>query len=965
MSDLRIQLESYYDFKKYKKEYKTKNCITESTCILIRKEDMRNWKEFYEYNDSLLSDNSKLNELESKISIKLQYKQKPSFKILNSYNAIKTELSKGISIINKKFLSGAKYTPNSKVNEITCYFGNHKILLEFDELSYSHYFICKIGEKENTKYILLDKFKPYNKNLIYEIMEANKKELSNKTFVSHDSNFNIDVFTKTSIDKNKNNKKVTKKSINNNINNNNSFNNLNNNVKIESDISDNIIELMILMSGLEKDIKNKISNKDKKIEKFYLINFDWMKKFKQVYNYNVINNKLKKDFNYQTFVDFQTNIKAIIKDIKSKEIIKKQGNIDEIQIIPNLESINEYLAHFSKFSIVNLKIYNLIKTEFSYNNNNIFFDFNYYPHLYYKGNDFIEIGSFNNENMFVSEYYIHFSTPCHISTVLKEIKNNSTLDEYFKKNKINIKQSKTQEIKSNSVKVGEIININYSSSISNTNKNKPKTDIKIKNNNQINNNNINIINIKHNTNVKNKNISIKNNSNDIFKNKLPKPNIKINNFIKNNDSNNNKNKENNQINKNIEPVFKLNNKINDEEENEDSEESVESEGIIKVTNLKDIKYTPMIGLENIGQTCYMNAALQCFNNTDILVNYFINPEKKRFIKNNQIGMINKNAPQLSRVFKKLVKHLWTYEPNTSYSPYEFKRVVGEIDPLFKNFEANDAKDFVNFIILRLHEELNFVDNSFSNKSNLPPPDDNISPYNSQQVLSCYIYDFQMNLNSIISNIFYGTVQGEFECLNCKAQLYQAGKIIPNIKYNFQNYFFINFPLEEVRKFIVSNQMLYMTYMNMGINPNLQVNLIDCFKYYFRDEYMNGYCDRCGNNNAQILYRSKLFTIPTYLILLFNRGKGIQYNIKLNFPEYLNTNEIAINPNGMYQLYGVVKHFGDSSASGHFTAYCRSPINNFWYFYNDHAVTILNENEKYKIQDIGLTYILFYKRYKNK
>ena len=223
----------------------------------------------------------------------------------------------------------------------------------------------------------------------------------------------------------------------------------------------------------------------------------------------------------------------------------------------------------------------------------------------------------------------------------------------------------------------------------------------------------------------------------------------------------------------------------------------------------------------------------------------------------------------------------------------------------------------------------------------------------------------MNLNSIISNIFYGTVQGEFECLNCKARLYQAMQNVSNIKYSFQNYFFLNFPLEEVRKFIVSNQMLYMNYMNMRINPNLEVNLIDCFKYYFRDEYMNGYCDSCGDNNAQILSRSKLFTIPTYLILLFNRGKGIQYNIKINFPEYLDTNEIALNPNGIYQLYGVVKHFGDSSASGHFTAYCRSPIDNLWYFYNDHAVTLLNENEKYKISEIGLTYILFYKKFKNK
>ena len=77
-------------------------------------------------------------------------------------------------------------------------------------------------------------------------------------------------------------------------------------------------------------------------------------------------------------------------------------------------------------------------------------------------------------------------------------------------------------------------------------------------------------------------------------------------------------------------------------------------------------------------------------------------------------------------------------------------------------------------------ETYFVDNSFTNKSNLQPPDENINPYDRNQVLNCYIYDFEINLNSIISNIFYGTVQGEFECLNCKAQLSRMGQNIPNI-----------------------------------------------------------------------------------------------------------------------------------------------------------------------------------------
>ena len=100
------------------------------------------------------------------------------------------------------------------------------------------------------------------------------------------------------------------------------------------------------------------------------------------------------------------------------------------------------------------------------------------------------------------------------------------------------------------------------------------------------------------------------------------------------------------------------------------------------------------------------------------------------------------------------------------------------------------------------------------------------------------------------------------------------------------------------------------------------------------------------------------------MLIFNRGKGIQFNIKINFPEYLDSNGITINQCGIYQLYGVVKYFGDNSSSGHFTAYCRSPIDNFWYFYNDAIVTSLMEQEKYKIQENGLTYILFYKQFKN-
>jgi ubiquitin C-terminal hydrolase len=378
-----------------------------------------------------------------------------------------------------------------------------------------------------------------------------------------------------------------------------------------------------------------------------------------------------------------------------------------------------------------------------------------------------------------------------------------------------------------------------------------------------------------------------------------------------------------------------------------------------IKSFKEIQFTPFIGLQNIGQTCYMNAALQCFSNTKSLTNYFLNYDKLEYIKNNTITIFDSDEPSLAVEYLKLVRHLWCDKPNTYYAPYEFKQAVGKIDPLFKNFEANDAKDFVNFMVMRLHDELNGIDNNLVKQNILAPPTMQLNPYDKSQVLQSYLYEFQINFNSFISNCFYGTTQGEFECQNCKMQLYQYGQNMPLVKYNYQTFFFLNFPLDEVRKYILSNQMLYMKYMNTNTNPNVEVNLIDCFYYYQKDDILSCYCDRCQNINAQVLTRTKLYVAPIYLILLFNRGKGIQFKIKLTFPEQFDTNGIFINSSGIYQLYGVVKHYGDSSASGHFTAYCRSPIDGCWYHYNDAMVTPVNEQEKYIIQDNGMTYMLFY------
>ena len=399
---------------------------------------------------------------------------------------------------------------------------------------------------------------------------------------------------------------------------------------------------------------------------------------------------------------------------------------------------------------------------------------------------------------------------------------------------------------------------------------------------------------------------------------------------------------------------------------EDSKEINQNEDLslldyFQIKSFSEIPFTPMIGLQNIGQTCYMNAALQCFSNTKALTKYFLNYNKLDILKNNSIIMNDSEEPSLVIEYLKLIRHLWCDQPKSNYAPREFKEQIGKINPLFKNFEANDSKDFVNFMVMRLHDELNHIDNFLTKYQNYKAPIMPINQYDQNQILQAYFYDFQMNFQSFISNCFYGTVQGEFECQNCKMRMLQMGQNMPLIKYNYQTYFFLNFPLDEVRKYVLSNQMLYMKYMNQGVNPNLSIHLLDCFYYYQKDDLLSCYCERCQRDDSQVITRSKLFTAPIYLILLLNRGKGIEFNIKLLFPEEFDTSGIFINSNGIYQLYGVVKHFGDNNSSGHFTAYCRSPIDDLWYFYNDAVVTPVNEQEKYRIQEVGLTYMLFYKK----
>ena len=345
----------------------------------------------------------------------------------------------------------------------------------------------------------------------------------------------------------------------------------------------------------------------------------------------------------------------------------------------------------------------------------------------------------------------------------------------------------------------------------------------------------------------------------------------------------------------------------------------------------------------------MNATLQCLSHTLKLSNYFLHP------KNEHLITLPEN--KFSKSFLEIIKRLWIKKYNnyqSNYSPYEFKNIISEMNPLFKGIEANDSKDLINFILQQLHSELNLSDNNNNqiiNKNYV-----NINQNDESFMFQNFLEDFKRNHRSIISDIFFGVIETETECLSCRQSNLMNGIYNPFYTYNFQIFNFIIFPLEEIRKMKSSINNYYCN----------EVNIFDCFEYYQRNELMQGdnsmWCKVC-KQNSPANYLTKVYSSPYYLILILNRGKGNIYNVKLHFQEIIDIGKyvpMKQNPNLFYKLYAIVTHLGPSSMSGHFIAFCRSPIDNNWYKYNDSQVNLIGSFYN-DVHEFGCPYILFYER----
>ncbi|KAK6456038.1 peptidase C19, ubiquitin C-terminal hydrolase 2 [Scheffersomyces xylosifermentans] len=172
-----------------------------------------------------------------------------------------------------------------------------------------------------------------------------------------------------------------------------------------------------------------------------------------------------------------------------------------------------------------------------------------------------------------------------------------------------------------------------------------------------------------------------------------------------------------------------------------------------------------LGLSNLGNTCYMNSALQCLLHVPEVNYYFLyNIFKKELNFDNPLG----NHGDVANSFGNLLKLAFdtTSNRDSSVSPREFKSTIGRYSSMFSGYLQQDSQEFLSWLLDALHEDLNRIQKKpYCEKPELG--DDEINDPNAIIKLSQTCWNqHKLRNDSVITDLFTGLYQSTLVCPDC-------------------------------------------------------------------------------------------------------------------------------------------------------------------------------------------------------
>jgi len=189
----------------------------------------------------------------------------------------------------------------------------------------------------------------------------------------------------------------------------------------------------------------------------------------------------------------------------------------------------------------------------------------------------------------------------------------------------------------------------------------------------------------------------------------------------------------------------------------------------------------MVGLSNLGNTCYMNSSLQCLSNTLDLTKYFL---LKYYLNDiNRGNRLGSNGTIASKYYE-LIEKMW-YGTETKIAPDEFIEKFHNFKRQFARYRQQDAQEFLSILLDQLHEDLNRISNKpYIELLEKQPDEDDISA-------SKRWWDLHKKReDSIIIDLFNGQLKSETICQVCKKS-----------SITYDPFMFLCLPLPKIKSFL--------------------------------------------------------------------------------------------------------------------------------------------------------------------